>query len=101
MRMRCPGCAAGELPIGRRSAAGAMRDDAVFGCELGHWYLPEFCGSQEQSFSGLRSGKLQIISPVLNRRRCIRAHAPIETVGNSRHTRPVAISEPGFTAAFG
>ena len=67
IRMRRPGGAAGDLPISRRAAALGMRDDAVFGGQLGRRHAPELRGGQQQSLPRLGAGKLQVVPPVLNR----------------------------------
>ena len=67
IRMRRPGGATGDFPIGRLAAARGMRDDAVFGGQLGHRHAPELCGGKQQSLPCLGSGKLQVVPPVFNR----------------------------------
>ena len=47
IRMRRRSRAAGDLPIGRRAAALRVRDDAIFGRQLGDLHVPLLRGGQQ------------------------------------------------------
>ena len=100
MRMRRLGGTMGDLAVGRGAAARRVRDDAVPGAQLGHRHVPERRRGQQQPLARLGSRQLQVIPAVLDRGRGVRPHAAIETVGDARHARAVAIPERRLAAAL-
>ena len=88
-----------DVPVGDRSAASGVRDDAVFGRQLGYWHVPQIRRGEQEPFARLGAGQLQVVAAVLHRRRSVGPHAPIEAVRNPGDAGSIASAERWHAAA--
>ena len=79
--------------------ASRVRDDAVFGRELGYRHVPQIRSCEQQPFARLGAGQLQIVAAVLHGRGGVGAHAPIEAVRNPGDAGSIASAERRHAAA--